>query len=171
MPLLTSRVLIDAVRSYRIQIVWWTDDSSQVSNYSLSCHALSVLSEHPADREQNGIAETAGSELEHGQIILNVSNFKDHSINRVNVDGLVPRTRYRCCLYEHYVDHTFTADVACQIKITTAVNCTALKPTDCSLLGVTVSLFVMLVIAMMCTLLLFKLFLKQGEYLRKIARW
>lgn len=106
---------------------------------------------------------------------VSVLNFTDKSINSVRVSGLLPLTSYRCCLVEYNINNSFTAEV-CQNTMTISnsgppvfdsVGC----PSTNSHVGSIVSLFVMMLLALLCTLLLFLLVIKLGKHGEKITHW
>ena len=147
---------MDAIGSTRIRVAWWTEDASQVLRYSILCY------ESQTTNIQN----------------VTVSNFMDQSVNSVTVGQLMPSTRYRCCLVEHHINNkscTFTAEV-CQHAITgistTQMNHGAsMEHSNNGCVGAAVSLFVMMLLALVCTLLLTLLIIKQGKDGEKITHW
>ena len=163
---------MDAVGSTAIRVAWWTEDGSQVSRYSVSC------SEIPASKQNTIMVTDVGRTWS-----VTILDFVDRSINSIQVSQLLPSTSYRCCLVEHYINNTFTTKV-CQHIITLhallQVNCDPpvsdhdSESVDCpnsSHVGSTVSLFVMMLLALLCTFLLVLLFLKQGQDGKKITQW
>ena len=153
---------MDAIGSTRIRVAWWTEDASQVSRYSVTCYESQTNEQHVV----TGVGYIQN---------VTVLNFMDQSINSITVDQLMPSTRYRCCLVEYHVNNTFTAEI-CQHIITliptTRVN--HLVSMDCSNnshVGATVSLFVMMLLALLCTSLLALLVIKQGKDGEKITHW
>ena len=159
---------MDATGSTIIRVAWWTGDKSQVSRYSVSCRKS-------LENKQNDTVVTGVGHMQN----VTALDFMDRSINSIQVGQLLPFTRYRCCLVEHYVNSTFTAEV-CQHTITllpiTQVNPPVSDSMDCpnnvnSRVGSTVSLFVMMLLALLCTLLLTLLVIKQGKDGQKITHW
>ena len=155
----SNRVLVDATGSTTIQVAWWTEDALVVAWYTVSCHVF------PAENLTNVASHTQ-----------NVTVFTDQSINSAIVHQLIPTTRYRCCLAEHYVNNTLnsTAEVCKQaitLRPTTQVDGPAMQGSTNSPAGATVSLFVMMLLALLCTSLLLIVFMKQGRDREKIAGW
>ena len=158
---------MDAIGSTAVRVAWWTEDGSWISRYSISC------SENLTSKRNSTMATGVG----HMQSAV-VLDFKAKSINSVDleVSQLLPFTNYSCCLIEHYINTTFNAEV-CQ-HTTTLPQVNSDRPvcdsTDCpndSHIGSTVSLFVMLLLAMLCILLLTLLVIKQGKDGEKITHW
>ena len=154
---------MDAIGSTRIRVVWWTEDASQVSRYSVSCYESLTNKQHVV----TGVGYIQD---------VPVLSFMDQSINSVTVGHLMPSTRYKCCLVEHHVNNTFTAEV-CQHIIslapTSQINHLASTDSCCnnSHVGATVSLFMMMLLALLCTSLLMLLVIKQGKNGEKITHW
>ena len=159
---------MDAIGSTTIRVAWWTGDKSQVSRYSVSC------CESLANKQNDTVVTDVG----HIQNVT-VLDFMDRSINSIRVGQLLPFTRYRCCLVEHYVNSTITAEV-CQhtimlLPITRIAppvsNSESVECPNNSHVGSTVSLFVMMLLGLFCTLLLTLLVIKQGKDGQKITHW
>ena len=156
---------MDAISPTAIQVVWWTEDASQVSRYSASCN----------NNYENGVVIT----VEHMQSVL-VLNFTDKSINSVRVSQLLPLTSYRCCLVEYNINNSFTAEV-CKNTMT-IINSSPPDPVldsvhgcpstnSTSHVGSIASLFVMMLLALLCTVLLFLLVIKLGKHGEKVTHW
>lgn len=148
---------MDAIGPTIIQVAWWTEHASQVSRYTASCNYDNAVT----------------TEVGHMQSV-SVLNFTDKSINSIRVSQLLPLMSYRCCLVEYNINNSFTAEV-CQNTMTISnsgppvfdsVGC----PNN-SHVGSIVSLFIMMLLALLCTLLLFLLVIKLGKHGEKITHW
>ena len=153
---------MDAIGSTGIRVAWWTEDASQVLRYSVSCYKSWTNKQ----RMLTGVGRIQN---------ITVLNFMDQSINSVTVEQLMPSTRYQCCLVEHHVNNIHTVEV-CQYEITLAstTQFNHLASKDCSHdsnIGAIVSLFVMMLLALVCTSLLTLLVIKQGKDGEKITHW
>ncbi len=157
---------MDALGPTMIRVAWWTEDASLVSRYSVLC------SESLASKLQNN---TVVTDIEYMQSVT-VLNFTNKSINSVRVSRLLPHTNYRCCLVQYNINNNFTAEV-CRNAITLLqINCG--PPVSDSVgcpnnnhVGSIASLFVMLLLAFLCTLLLVLLVVKQARNGEKITHW
>ena len=150
-------------------MAWWTEDASQISSYSASCSERL-----PIEQSQNNTQLIAA--VGHMQSV-SVLKFTDKSINSVRVSQLMPLTSYRCCLIEYNINNSFTAEV-CRNTITInsgppvfdslAEGC---PNNSHNIIGSIASLFVMMLLALLCTLLLFLLVIKLGKHGEKITHW
>ena len=131
-------------------MAWWTSDATVVMRYTVSCSSLKA----------------------NLKVEQSVEQFTDSAINFLSVDNLVPQTTYNCCIAEYGIDNSNSA--VCKTATTLPVagdcqqgNSSSLNP----VVGAAISLFVMLVITLLCTLALFMIAVRQSQNGRRIQKW
>ena len=156
---------MDTIGPTTILMAWWTEDASQISSYSASCSERL-----PIEQSQNNTQLIVA--VGHIQSV-SVLKFTNKSINSVRVSQLLPLTSYRCCLIEYNINNSFTAEV-CRNTITINSGPPVFDSEGCSNnshIGSIASLFVMMLLGLLCTLLLFLLVIKLGKHGEKITHW
>ena len=79
-----------ATAATKLQIVWWSDNSSLiVERYLVSCYY------HPLTENQQVVE-------------YNVTMFYENAINTIAFHQLIPLTKYTCCVFEYLFDNTTT---------------------------------------------------------------
>ena len=93
-----------ATAATKLQIVWWSDNSSSiVERYFVSCYY------HPLTENQQVV--------EH-----NVTMFYENAINTIAFHQLIPLTKYTCCVVEYLFDNT-TTEACTNVTTHSLVSC------------------------------------------------
>jgi hypothetical protein len=102
-----------------------------------------------------------------------VEQFTDNAINSLRVDDLAPQTAYNCCIAEYGIDNSYSA--VCKMAITPSIASDCQRENSSSSLnpvvGAAISLFVMLLITLLCTSVLFVIAVRQRQDGKKIGNW
>lgn len=131
-------------------MAWLASDATVVMRYSVSCSALKA----------------------NLKVEQSVEQFTDSAINSLSMDNLILQTTYNCCIAEYGIDNSYSA--VCKMATTLSVasdcqqgNSSSLNP----VVGATISLFVMLLITLLCTSVLFMIAVRQRQDGRRIEKW
>ena len=145
-------VLAGGVNS--LHVTWWISETTVVMRYTILCSAL-------RDRANVQIEQT-------------VKQFTDNAINSLSVNDLAPQTTYNCCVIAEYgIDNSYSA---CKKATTSSIasDCQQGNSSSSSLnpiVGAAISLFVMLLITLLCTSVLFMIAMRQWQDRKKIKIW
>lgn len=151
---ITSNDVIVVARGVNsLHVAWWISDATMVMRYTVLCSAL---------RDRANV-----------QVERIVEQFTDNAINSLSVDDLAPWTTYNCCIAEYGIDNSYSA--VCKTAITSSVagdcqqgnSSSSLNP----VVGAAISLFVMLLITLLCTSVLFMIAVRQWQDGKKIEKW
>ena len=136
-------------------MAWWSSDATMVVRYSVLCSPL------------------------HAQVQINktederrVEQFIDGAISSQSVNNLVPQTTYNCCVVEYNIDNRYSA--ACRLAATLSAASDCQQGNTGSLnrtVGAAISLFVMLLITLLCTSILSVVAMRQRQDGKRIEKW
>ena len=150
----SNKVLVVATGANSLHVAWWSGDASVVARYSILCSTLYTASSKTAIDQHR------------------VTEFTDGAINSLNMDNLVPLTTYNCCVAEYSVDNG--CHEVCKTATTSSPaddcqqgNTQSLSP----IVGAAISLFVMLLITLLCTSILCMVVVKQRKDGKNIRIW
>lgn len=151
----SSDVLVLAGGVNSLHVAWWISESTVVMRYTVSCSAL---------RDRANV-----------QIEQIMKQFTDNAINSLSVNDLAPQTTYNCCIAEYGIDNSYSA--VCKTATTSSIasdcqqgnsgSSSSLNP----VVGAAISLFVMLLITLLCTSVLFMIAMRQWQDRKKIKIW
>lgn len=136
--------MVTASGTNNLQLMWWIDNKSMASRYTVSCSIVSNMN-----------------------IVIkkNVTFVVEGTINMANIGQLLPSTRYNCCVIEYNVDGTFSE--VCKVAVTQVGEQTNSSFAS----GATISLFAMILIMLLCISVLLLIIRKQGEDGKRIVNW
>ena len=148
-----NEVLVVARGVNSLHVAWWTSDATVVTRYSVLCSAL---------RDRTNL-----------KVERSVEQFTDSAINSLSVDDLAPQTTYNCCVSEYGIDNSYSTVCKMATTLSIANDCqqgngsTSLSPA----IGAAISLFLMLLITLLCTSILFMIAVRQRQDGNRIEKW
>lgn len=149
----SDEVLVIATGVNSLLVAWWSSKATLVMRYSVFCSSLHAqVQTNKAEAEQN------------------VEQFNDSAINSLSVNNRVPRTTYNCCVAEYSIDNSYS--IVCKMATTLSAasqqgNMTNVNRT----VGAAISLFVMLLITLLCTSILSLVAMRQRQDGKRIQKW